>query len=686
MKDDKIFLSALDYLEPSQLEYSDWINVGMILKTEGYDVSVWDEWSKREPGKYNPGECEQKWRTFRGDDLKGGTLIQMAEERGWRCTQHKMLNKALDWDAEIEYDGEGGIEEAHKWQPVKELETYLRTLFKDDDIVGYVVKSEKTEKGKYVPACKGVYNRTAGELIKSLQKYQEDISWTIGDLAVLENGVSQKDESGGAWIRYNPLDGQGVNNDNVTDYRYALVESDTLSIAEQEAIIRRCELPVAALVHSGGKSLHAIIRVDAANKDEYRQRVAVLFDFLSAQGFTVDTQNKNPSRLSRMPGVTRNGVQQRLIATNIGRKSWVDWLDFLDDTTDELPDMEDLKALEADPPALPDELIEGILRQGHKMIIAGASKAGKSFMLMELSICIANGLAWYGHKCKRGKVLYVNLEIDKPSAVNRFINIRKAMNAKQEGNIVMWNLRGRASTLDKLVPKIVRRTKSMNLSAIIIDPIYKVITGDENNASEMGAFCNQFDKLCTETGCSVIYCHHHSKGSQGQKRSIDRASGSGVFARDPDAIIDMIELSLTSEVKNTAQENGATAWRLEYTLREFRSPKPDNLWFDYPVHYLDTTGELEKLAAEGSVEGNLGKSSKRSRSPERRRELLENAYDAAAFMNEGRPVRVKDIAEYITTDDDPVTERTIRNWIAEFPDNFDRDKGVVFRVFKKTET
>ena len=43
---------------------------------------------------------------------------------------------------------------------------------------------------------------------------------------------------------------------------------------------------------------------------------------------------------------------------------------------------------------------------------------------------------------------------------------------------------------DQLVPKLIRRVRDQHFDAIIIDPIYKVITGDENNASEMGAFCN----------------------------------------------------------------------------------------------------------------------------------------------------------------------------------------------------
>ena len=62
-------------------------------------------------------------------------------------------------------------------------------------------------------------------------------------------------------------------------------------------------------------------------------------------------------------------------------------------------------------------------------------------------------------------------------------------------------------------------------------------------------------------GCAVIYCHHHSKGQQGQKRSMDRASGSGVFARDPDALLDLIELEVSDDLI-TQQENNAVLQRL----------------------------------------------------------------------------------------------------------------------------
>ena len=144
---------------------------------------------------------------------------------------------------------------------------------------------------------------------------------------------------------------------------------------------------------------------------------------------------------------------------------------------------------------------------------------------------------------------------------------------------------------------------------------------------------------------------------------MDRASGSGVFARDPDALLDLIELEtteallkqeenkaickvimdyLSSErnltvswdwkeelsqddrlnsrilqekcrkylktvdrfnldsliVKAKTQVASRTAWRIEGTLREFPKFSPVNLWFDYPVHYLDNVGSLKDISPE----------------------------------------------------------------------------------------
>ncbi|MBQ3477546.1 MAG: AAA family ATPase [Clostridia bacterium] len=590
---DNNILSALKHIDVATLDRADWIAVGMALKEEGFPCSVWDDWSRNDT-RYHAGECERLWKGFRGsgNPVKAGTIIQMAQDRGWVMFGEE---GCMAWDDTIEYDGDDGFTGFHQdtWDPTKDLITYLELLFQPDDHVAYVTGDVwKNADGRWVPS-KGCYDRTAAELIASLRKHPDDVGATVGDW---------KPEAG-AWIRFNAVDGEGVKNENVASFRYALVESDTLPIAEQDIIFRKLELPIVALVHSGGKSLHAIVHIDADNYDEYRKRVEFLYSFLEKNGVSIDKQNRNPSRLSRMPGVTRNGNRQYLVATNIGRKSWVDWLDFVEGVTDELPDMEALAIYKDNLPALPEELIVGILRRGHKMLVSGSSKAGKSFLLMELCIAIAEGIPWLGFPVRKGRVLYVNLEIDPASAINRFFKIYEALGLKPRHaeDILLWNLRGHAVPLDQLVPKLIRRVRDMNLDAIVIDPIYKVITGDENSASDMGAFCNQFDRICNETGCSAIYCHHHSKGAQGMKKAMDRASGSGVFARDPDAQLDMIQLELSDDIMNNVRDGGATAWRLESSLREFPNITPTNIWFEYPVHRVDGTGTLEEMPAQGTL-------------------------------------------------------------------------------------
>ena len=55
-------IEMIDYIEPSGLDYQEWCAVGMALQHEGYPVSVWENWSRRDPDRYHAGECERKWR------------------------------------------------------------------------------------------------------------------------------------------------------------------------------------------------------------------------------------------------------------------------------------------------------------------------------------------------------------------------------------------------------------------------------------------------------------------------------------------------------------------------------------------------------------------------------------------------------------------------------------------------
>jgi RecA-family ATPase len=308
--------------------------------------------------------------------------------------------------------------------------------------------------------------------------------------------------------------------------------------------------------------------------------------------------------------------------------------------------------------------------------------------------------------------------LDRASCLNRFKEVYGALELHPDnlGNIDIWNLRGKAVPMTSLAPKLIRRAAKKGYIAVIIDPIYKVITGDENSADQMALFCNQFDRIATELNTACIYCHHHSKGAQGGKKSADRASGSGVFARDPDALLDMIELNVTEEaiVKRKTRKTmeiyerylrevlgrnrfesmrneltdvpkmysavmqyikdhekrwalqrelndlesrmrSSTAWRIEGTLREFPSFEPVDVWFEYPVHKADDDGILKNTHADGEE---VSAEEKKEKKVKEQAEDIDTAFE---LLNEDGIMQIDDFAEYIGMTRRTAIERARRN-------------------------
>lgn len=671
----------LNHIPPSSLDYTEWVNVGMALKHEGLSVDVWDSWSRAD-SRYKAGDCEKKWKTFResaAEIVTGGTIYEMAKRFGY--TPAKKEIRIFDWEDEIEYDGDPDIvikdtawldtssmiEMPKELKGCDELRRFIQALFKPEEYVSFCVDSQQDDKGKWKPSSQGVYKMTAKQLLAAIKKHPK----------VLEDVIGDYNHEAGAWIRFNPLDGEGVSNNNVTDYRFALVECDNLELEKQKALMEELKLPIAVMTYSGGKSIHAIVRIDGITQQDYREKVDYLYRICEKNGLSLDKQNKNASRMTRMPGVERGEKKQFIISENIGYKTFDEWKNYIEALTDTLPDIINFSTLH-ELPALAPELIEGILRKGHKMLISGASKAGKSFLLIELALSIASGRKWLGFNCRIGKVLYINLEVDGVSFLNRVNDVRVELEIedKEMENLDIWNLRGQKTDIETLAPRLIRRAKEKGYSdgegyaAIIFDPLYKINQCDENNATEMAKFFNHLDDICTQLRTSIICCHHHSKGAQGGKFAIDRASGSGVFARDPDALLDMIQINPADAEKSL--EDGQTAWRISSTLREFATPDDIDVIFDYPVHRITTElADAEPMSGAGrqtnSRRGNAAKKNKKQMKYDRLVNFVINweEYDT-------NPVHlpyptVLDAVEYFKSDSG-YSKDSIRRWIDEFDD------------------
>lgn len=140
-------------------------------------------------------------------------------------------------------------------------------------------------------------------------------------------------------------------------------------------------------------------------------------------------------------------------------------------------------------------------------------------------------------------------------------------------------------------------------SCIVVDPLYK-LNFDENKAQDVGKVCEAVDRLAEEFGAAVVQVHHHSKGPKHDRAAIDRASGSGVLGRDPDCILDILEVFPPSGADGPCAE-GLQGFVFDWSLRDFRSPRPQRVIYKWPIHMLDVEGvtaEWEPTGAGGGRE------------------------------------------------------------------------------------
>jgi hypothetical protein len=196
-----------------------------------------------------------------------------------------------------------------------------------------------------------------------------------------------------------------------------------------------------------------------------------------------------------------------------------------------------------------------------------------------------------GMKCAKGSVLYLNFELIEYTFLNRWDLIFDARPDLSDDSIDSWTLRGHASDIALLVDKICRRIKRQSYDLIIIDPIYKSLGNrDENAAGDMNDLLNHIERLATSTGSSVAIAAHFPKGNMGARESMDRIAGSGVFARDPDAVITM------TPHENYSKSDETVRFIVESNLRNFPEVAPFVVCWDKPLMRKD----IVKPKASGS--------------------------------------------------------------------------------------
>ena len=380
----------------------------------------------------------------------------------------------------------------------------LTNCFKLDEVICITNEAGQDEDGRWFPASKGTFQTVQWWLDKYFGPSPEDRELFMH-------------KPQGAYIRINPMkpDDYSGRDDSVHNFRHVLVEFDTRPKEEQYAIFKQSQLPISAIIDSGGKSLHAWVRVDATDFEDWKVRRKMVFDYLS--DYEPDEMTKNPSRWSRLGGVFRGANEQRIVGLNVGLSGWDEWLSYLESS--EVPDEITVDQLieyntDNDPTTV---LGNRWLCQGGSLCVIGQSGIGKSSFLMQMAIMLAIGRPFFNIEVKRPyKCIIMQAENDTGDLSEAFKGIVSSMSLSvEEQKLLRKNIKFYRETV-KVGFEFVKQARKLivhnKADFFFADPLLSFAGGDISKQDYASQFLrNWITPVLMETNVVWVFLHHTGK-------------------------------------------------------------------------------------------------------------------------------------------------------------------------------
>lgn len=235
---------------------------------------------------------------------------------------------------------------------------------------------------------------------------------------------------------------------------------------------------------------------------------------------------------------------------------------------------------------LPPPLVEGLVNQGELCMVVAPAKTGKSWYALQLARAIASGVPFLGRATAKGAVVYLNTEIPAVYWESRVRALEGAMPESHGAALYHACTRGLDLNIENVVPKLRRAIEDAGLkqvAALILDPIYTLASGiDENASGAVATIMLGLQRLAEELGAAVVVVHHCGKGDAASKSVLDMARGSSAFVGAVDSFIGLAKLPDGRVLFRGLRRNGG-------------DPAPRYLRFDFPLWVDDGEADAETI-------------------------------------------------------------------------------------------
>jgi len=171
----------------------------------------------------------------------------------------------------------------------------------------------------------------------------------------------------------------------------------------------------------------------------------------------------------------------------------------------------------------PQILGDGILPRACKLVVYGKEKTRKSFLSMQLCKCVGRGETFLGIDTTQGRSVYIQSELSAAAVQQRMKADWGDGFVANAYSLKLDERQGAKDFLDSVA--------EVNPDLVVIDPLYKVLTGDLNDASAVQVVLDVLDEAIEETGTSVVLVHHENREGKVQ--------GSGRILQWPDGVLHM---------------------------------------------------------------------------------------------------------------------------------------------------